>query len=267
MSWDQAVNELKRLPLTSDEFTVWKGIVTFHEMVDEKGIKQTKVVFLHRPLTLEGEMTVLHRDLLAYDHRYLMSDDANHDMVSLSFKYKKGGGIRNLIIFAPALRKPAEEHSDGVLRFKKIYDRGILPSGWDRAVEGDRLKRYEAMIRRDTLLAAKLLYEAFRETDPDIGSLVTWAVAGRGSEGVKDRLDVVAGLLEGGDTAVLDRAQNGGIDLTSDKMNLDVRRQGEGVQFKIDPAQIERLKGAAGLTPVIIDVLPLKSLHEFLNLP
>ncbi|MBF0478323.1 MAG: hypothetical protein HQL26_02470 [Candidatus Omnitrophica bacterium] len=57
-----------------------------------------------------------------------------------------------------------------------------------------------------------------------------------------------------------DRAQTsntGGIDLTRDKMGLQVRGTGDGVQFKFDAAMIQKLQNASGLTPVIIDIRPM----------
>ncbi|NTU49947.1 MAG: radical SAM protein [Desulfobulbaceae bacterium] len=49
----------------------------------------------------------------------------------------------------------------------------------------------------------------------------------------------------------------GGIDLSRDKMGLQVQNGGQGVQFKFDPAMIQQLQNAAGLTPIIIDIRPM----------
>jgi ribosomal protein L21E len=49
----------------------------------------------------------------------------------------------------------------------------------------------------------------------------------------------------------------GGIDLTRDKMGLEVQNTGESVQFKFDPAKIQHLQDATGLTPIIIDIQPM----------
>jgi hypothetical protein len=81
--------------------------------------------------------------------------------------------------------------------------------------------------------------------------------------GLQRRLEEIHKNAVGVDAAM----DNGGIDLTPDKMPLEVKQKGEGIQFKIDPAQIEQMKNSSGLTPVIINILPLKNLHEFLNLP
>ena len=56
-----------------------------------------------------------------------------------------------------------------------------------------------------------------------------------------------------------DTSKNGGIDLTRDKMGLEVQSEGPGVQFKFDPAMIQQLQNASGLTPVIIDIQPMTS--------
>ncbi|MBF0531449.1 MAG: hypothetical protein HQK55_19695, partial [Deltaproteobacteria bacterium] len=85
-----------------------------------------------------------------------------------------------------------------------------------------------------------------------------------------------------------DDAKNGGIDLTRDKMGLQVQSVDAGLQFKFDPAMIEQLQSASGradgarhvvdpslrslridsgLTPVIIDIQPMTTtLPMFLGL-
>ena len=61
--------------------------------------------------------------------------------------------------------------------------------------------------------------------------------------------------------------KKGGIDLTRDKMGLDVRSGGEGIQFQFDPAMIQQLQNASGLTPVVIDIQPMTTtLPMFLGL-
>ena len=51
--------------------------------------------------------------------------------------------------------------------------------------------------------------------------------------------------------------KKGGIDLTRDKIGLQVQNGGQGVQFKFDSAMIQQLQNASGLTPVIIDIHPM----------
>ncbi len=60
-------------------------------------------------------------------------------------------------------------------------------------------------------------------------------------------------------------ADLGGIDLTRERMDIQVVSGGD-IKFKFDPAMIERLRHAAGLTPVILDVRPMAmTLPEFLG--
>ena len=40
-------------------------------------------------------------------------------------------------------------------------------------------------------------------------------------------------------------------------MGLKVQGEGQGVQFKFDPAMIQQLQHSSGLTPVIIDIRPM----------
>ena len=59
----------------------------------------------------------------------------------------------------------------------------------------------------------------------------------------------------------------GGIDLTRDKMNIQTRGDGNSIQFNSDPAMIQQLQNASGLTPVIINIHPMTtSVPMFLGL-
>lgn len=49
----------------------------------------------------------------------------------------------------------------------------------------------------------------------------------------------------------------GGIDLTRDRMNVQINSQGKGVPYTFDPAMIQRLENATGITPTIIDIRPM----------
>jgi uridine kinase len=58
----------------------------------------------------------------------------------------------------------------------------------------------------------------------------------------------------------------GGIDLTSDKMNLQMRNSASGIQFNFDPVMLRKLQNASGFTPVIIDIRPMTtSVQMFLG--
>jgi hypothetical protein len=51
--------------------------------------------------------------------------------------------------------------------------------------------------------------------------------------------------------------RTGGIDFNPDKMTLQVQNTGGDIKFHIDPAMIQQLQDASGLTPVIIDIQPM----------
>ena len=58
----------------------------------------------------------------------------------------------------------------------------------------------------------------------------------------------------------------GGIDFNADKINLQIKQADEaGIKFDIDPAMLKQLQGAAGFTPVIIQLKPLENLQMFLG--
>ena len=61
------------------------------------------------------------------------------------------------------------------------------------------------------------------------------------------------------------KTDTGGIDLSPDKMDLQVQSDGQGVQFNSDPAMIRRLQNAFGFVPVIVDIQPM-TLPVFLGL-
>ena len=61
------------------------------------------------------------------------------------------------------------------------------------------------------------------------------------------------------------KAQKGGIDLTADRMALDVQNSGDGIEFHMDPAMLRQLQNLSGFSPVIINIQPLDSLPNFLG--
>ncbi|MBF0570655.1 MAG: DUF1861 family protein [Candidatus Omnitrophica bacterium] len=58
----------------------------------------------------------------------------------------------------------------------------------------------------------------------------------------------------------------GGIDLTSNNMNLQTQNAGKGIKFHLDPSQLTQLKNASGFVPVIINIQPMTNLRGFLEL-
>ncbi len=64
------------------------------------------------------------------------------------------------------------------------------------------------------------------------------------------------------------QAVDGGIDLKYTTAGLSVRRQGSGVQMKIDPAMIERVRqqGIEELAPFIYRVTPVSSILPLVGL-
>jgi ubiquinone/menaquinone biosynthesis C-methylase UbiE len=60
--------------------------------------------------------------------------------------------------------------------------------------------------------------------------------------------------------------EKGGIDLNAADSTLQVNATGQAMKFHIDPAMLERVENAPGLTPVILNIEPLDSLPAFLGL-
>ena len=56
----------------------------------------------------------------------------------------------------------------------------------------------------------------------------------------------------------------GGIDLTSDRLNVDIQNRGNDFEFDIDPAQWQDVT-ISGFVPVIINIAPVTDLPLFLS--
>jgi predicted Rossmann-fold nucleotide-binding protein len=63
-----------------------------------------------------------------------------------------------------------------------------------------------------------------------------------------------------------DRAQLGGIDLTSANLSLQTRNSGGEIKFHVDPAMLQQLQNAPGFVPVIINIQPMTNLRLWLGL-
>ena len=58
--------------------------------------------------------------------------------------------------------------------------------------------------------------------------------------------------------------EKGGIDLTPNRMDLQTTGSGE-ITFDLDSAMLQQVQNAPGMTPVVINILPLDSLQQFLG--
>ena len=66
--------------------------------------------------------------------------------------------------------------------------------------------------------------------------------------------------------ALSNPAQQGGIDLTAGRMNVQTRSSGDSSAVTFNGAWIRRLQDAPGLTPVITDMRPMpRSVASFLG--
>lgn len=73
-------------------------------------------------------------------------------------------------------------------------------------------------------------------------------------------IEKAASLVNKGD-------MKGGIDLDPSRLELKTKDSGQAVIFNVDPAMLQKMRQAAGISPVIIGVQPLTSLAEFLGAP
>jgi hypothetical protein len=89
----------------------------------------------------------------------------------------------------------------------------------------------------------------------DVRELRSWARKFAVAEGVENA------------QSTKDDSQLGGIDLTADRINLEIRNSlGKKIDFNMDPDMLKRLENAPGFLPVIMDVKPMADLRGFLGL-
>ncbi len=61
-------------------------------------------------------------------------------------------------------------------------------------------------------------------------------------------------------------ATKGGIDLTAERLSVETRGSGDGLQFNIDQVKLQELQDTLGFSPVIINIEPMSDLRLFLGL-
>ncbi|MFH0753116.1 MAG: hypothetical protein V2A70_00950 [Candidatus Omnitrophota bacterium] len=63
-----------------------------------------------------------------------------------------------------------------------------------------------------------------------------------------------------------DKAENGGIDLNSAKIDMTTKsRDGGAIKFNIDPVKLAQMQNAPGVAPVIINIRALENLQQFMG--
>jgi len=92
------------------------------------------------------------------------------------------------------------------------------------------------------------------------------------AEAIDPRPGLEGWSYKGKDTQAGEVKNTGGVDFNPDKMNLQVkvdsrfRGNDNGIKFLIDPDMLQQLQDAPGFVPVIINIQPLKNLHQFLGI-
>ncbi len=64
----------------------------------------------------------------------------------------------------------------------------------------------------------------------------------------------------------LQKARNGGIDLTPANLHVETQNSGDEIKFHMDAAMLQQLQNAPGFEPVIISIQPMTDLRQFLGL-
>jgi len=154
---------------------------------------------------------------------------------------------------------------------KLFKDKSVGLNDYERILEDKNRKLYED--RHDEADLEPSWYYGFGE---DLGQLL-FLITNKNIQKCYRILDLMdTGLNLKESIAQVDAAMKavgpGGIDLSSDKMNLqtkmDSRFRGNhnsGIKFHLDPAQLQELENAPGFVPVIISIQPLNDLKTFLG--
>ncbi|MBF0595819.1 MAG: methyltransferase domain-containing protein [Candidatus Omnitrophica bacterium] len=73
-------------------------------------------------------------------------------------------------------------------------------------------------------------------------------------------------LVEGKIRELSSSIDNGGIDFNPGRMDMQVQNSGDDINFSFDPAMIQQLQHASGLSPIIIDMQPFNNAQSFFGL-
>ncbi len=130
-----------------------------------------------------------------------------------------------------------------------------LLSSWQELKDGYRETR-------------KYVYERMKNTVDAMGQGTVKALTGlKGSQAytVLRLLDLGGVIVPGSQKGLFYRKQVGGIDLTRKALNLQIKRDGNGVPLPVDQQPIENMH-IEGFFPVIINVTPVPSLPMLIGL-
>ncbi len=122
---------------------------------------------------------------------------------------------------------------EGARQFMRLLAGSALgkweAADWRKGYNSEALRlRYDQMLSSIPVLAEKLRYDVVENIPVEDYAMVTQ-----------------------------NPSSKGGIDLTRDKVDLRIQGSGQGVQFNFEPAVLQQLQNASGLTPVIIDIYPM----------
>ncbi len=122
--------------------------------------------------------------------------------------------------------------------------------------EGDVLESYWFVIKEMITELGLAVQERFK----DIIAAGDRAAQQQHVRGVGDFTDILSADL------AQSASLKGGIDFNSSKLNLQVQDGGLKIHFQVDPAMVEQIENAAGLTPDIISIQPAADIRPFLGL-
>jgi len=61
------------------------------------------------------------------------------------------------------------------------------------------------------------------------------------------------------------KADNGGIDLTTNKIDVRLQDKSDVIEFQVDSAMLQQMQDAPGIVPLYINFQPMNDLKKFLG--
>ncbi|MBF0483191.1 MAG: phosphotransferase [Candidatus Omnitrophica bacterium] len=169
------------------------------------------------------------------------------------------------------------DHSNGIFSKAQIQiklneesaKREVLSLG----VKDDKdLDKYASLFRQENLFVLlnpnlkPIARDGISSFDDPGGNLVSEVTINSERMKALKALKVLLGYAVENNLKLNDTDEKGGIDLTRDKMNIEVKGAQDSVKFKVDQAMLQQLQNSSGLMPVVVDVHPLTTTIEvYLN--
>ncbi|MEI8011941.1 MAG: hypothetical protein WCI27_05605 [Candidatus Omnitrophota bacterium] len=288
-----SIRSLKASFILIEDHRLWadevKKTIETNVGIDGNGIEE-KMAVLKRskiiqeiPVDGEGILKSLMMNSMKHEARHL-ADDRNFKEANTFFtEYRvvlteliEGGSPYCVLFISSGVYLESDKiyydaHSQAIEKlFKKLMEKIINNADTLKISDDDILElrsiHLEARRQADFYTLLKIL------TSIPKSKLIDYCkellnVSAQDNDYQNSRSDFAEVIDEKSMDKISPKINTGGIDLTRDHMPVQVKADGQGVQFKFDPAMIQRLRDSSGMTPVIMDIRPMTtSVQDFMSL-